>query len=79
MNKALTKAVDALRRPGALLVLTYAPKTITGRAFFIIPHGGRVADEVAQQLLERDDVQPYDSGLLAGRPQSWRLGNWRKR
>ena len=78
-KKPLTKALDALRRPGARLVLTYTRQTASGRAFYISPRGGRVSDEVAQKLLERDDVQPHDSGLLPGRPQSWRLGNWRSR
>jgi hypothetical protein len=40
--------------------------------------GGRVPDDVAHLLLERNDVQPYDSGLFPGHPQSWRLGNWRE-
>ncbi len=75
--RPLTKALDELRRPGALLVLTYTHRTATGRAFYIIPRGGRVSDEVAQKLLQRNDVQPHDSGLLPGRPQSWRLGDWR--
>ena len=38
---------------------------------------GRVSVEVVQLLLKRDDLQPYDSGLFSGHPQSWRLGNWR--
>jgi hypothetical protein len=74
----LTKALDALRRPGALLVLTHTREAVNGRAFYIIPRGGHVSDEVARKLLERDDVQPYDDGLLVGHPQSWRLGDWRK-
>jgi hypothetical protein len=28
-------------------------------------------------LLRRNDVQPLDSGLFEGHPQSWRLGSWR--
>ena len=48
-----------------------------GAGFYIWPVGGRVSDEVAQLLLARTDVQPYDSGLFPGHPQSWRLGNWR--
>lgn len=76
---ALSKAIDLMRRPQALLILTYSPDAVSGRAFFIVPCGGRVSDETAQKLLERNDVQPADSGLLPGHPQSWRLGDWRKR
>lgn len=72
---ALSKAIDELRHPGALLMLTH---TTTGPAFYITPCGGRIPDEVAQKLLERKDVQPADSGLLPGHPQSWRLGDWRE-
>jgi hypothetical protein len=49
----LTKALDALRRPGALLVLTHTREAVNGRAFYIIPRGGHVSDEVARKLLER--------------------------
>jgi hypothetical protein len=79
MDKAVTKALDRLRRPGATLVLTYVNdgSSVTGRAYFIMPGGHRVTDPTAQQLLERGDVQPFDSGLLPGHPQSWKLGNWR--
>jgi hypothetical protein len=78
-KKLLSRALDALRTPGARLVLLHTHKTATGNAFFILPRGGRISDETAQQLLERNDVQPYDPGLLPGHPQSWRLGAWRKR
>jgi hypothetical protein len=29
-------------------------------------------------LLERNDLQPFDDGLLPGHPQSWKLGRWRE-
>ena len=79
MDKAVSKALDRLRRPDARLVLTYVNdgSSVTGRAYFIVPGGYRVMDQTAQQLLERGDVQPFDSGLLPGHPQSWKLGNWR--
>jgi hypothetical protein len=79
MDKAVNKALDRLRRPDARLVLTYVNdgSSVTGRAYFIMPGGHRVMDQTAQQLLERGDVQPFDSGLLPGHPQSWKLGNWR--
>ena len=76
-DKTVARARDRLRKPGARLVLAYAPGTVSGRAFFIEPGGVRIADETAQRLLECPDVQPFDSGLLPGHPQSWRLGNWR--
>ena len=79
MDKAVNKALDRLRRPDARLVLAYVNdgSSVTGRAYFIMPGGHRVMDQTAQQLLERGDVQPFDSGLLPGHPQSWKLGNWR--
>lgn len=77
MNKALNQALGLLRKPGAKLVLEHAHNTATGHAYRIWPCADRVADETAQALLEREDVQPFDSGLLPGHPQSWRLGNWR--
>jgi hypothetical protein len=66
-------ALDLLRKPGHLLCLLHAK---TGRDYFIVP-GGPVTPTVAQKILERPDVQPHDSGLLEGHPQSWRLGPWR--
>lgn len=77
MSKALNRALGLLRKPGAQLVLVHAHNTASGHAYYIWPNGGRVSDETAQALLEREDVQPFDSGLLPGHPQSWRLGNWR--
>jgi hypothetical protein len=79
MDKAVSKALDRLRRSDAKLVLTYVNdgSSVSGRAYFIVPGGYRVMDQTAQQLLERGDVQPFDSGLLPGHPQSWKLGNWR--
>jgi hypothetical protein len=66
-------ALDLLRQPGHLLCLLH---TRAGRDFFVMP-GGPVSEAVAQKILERPDVQPFDSGLLEGHPQSWRLGPWR--
>ena len=56
MDKAVSKALDRLRRPDARLVLTYVNdgSSVTGRAYFIAPGGYRVMDQTAQQLLERD-------------------------
>jgi hypothetical protein len=71
MDKAVNKALDRLRQPDARLVLTYVNdgSSVTGRAYFIMPGGHRVMDQTAQQLLERGDVQPFESGLLPGHPQ----------
>jgi hypothetical protein len=73
--KALDKALAALRRPDAKLVRQHG----SAAGFYVcLPHDGfRVSDEVAAKLLEDPRVQPYDSGLLEGHPQSWRFGNWR--
>jgi hypothetical protein len=66
-------ALDLLRKPGHLLCLMH---TKTGQEFFVVP-GGPVTETVARKILERPDVQPFDSGLLRGHPQSWKLGPWR--
>jgi hypothetical protein len=73
--KKLDRAVNALRRPDTKLVRLHSNNG--GAGFFIWPHGERVADDVVELLLRRNDVQPFDSGLFEGHPQSWRLGNWR--
>jgi hypothetical protein len=71
----LEKVLHLLRKPDARLVRLHSNNG--GAGFYVWPRGGRVSDEVAQLLLKRDDIQPYDSGLFPGHPQSWRLGNWR--
>jgi hypothetical protein len=79
-DKALGKALTALRRPDARLVRQHGGAT---PGFYVcLPHNSfRVPDAVAVKLLERDDVQPFDPGLPEiGGPQSWRLGKpgaWR--
>jgi len=73
---SLEKALHLLRKPDARLVRLHSNNG--GAGFYVWPGGGRVPDEVAQQLLGRSDIQPYDSGLFPGHPQSWRLGNWRE-
>jgi hypothetical protein len=75
-HQKITRALDLLRGPDARLVRLHSNNGAAG--FYIWPRGNRVSDEVARSLLERDDVQPYDSGLFPGHPQSWRLGDWRK-
>ena len=72
---SLEKVLHLLRKPGARLVRLHSNNG--GAGFYVWPRGGRVSDEVAELLLKRDDIQPYDSGLFPGHPQSWRLGNWR--
>jgi hypothetical protein len=76
-SKALDKALSALRRPDAKLVRQHGGPTA---GFYVqLPHDSfRVRDEVAAKLLERNDVQPFHLGLPGlGKPQSWKLGNWR--
>ena len=51
-----------------------------GRAegFYLWPDGGRVSDEIARALLEREDIQPFDPDLPGfGSSQSWKRSNWR--
>jgi hypothetical protein len=72
---SLEKVLHLLRKPEARLVRLHSNND--GAKFYVWPRGGRVSDEVAQLLLKRDDIQPHDSGLLRGHPQSWRRGNWR--
>jgi hypothetical protein len=73
---SLEKAIHLLRQPDAKLVRLHSNNG--GAGFYVWPGGGRIPNEVAQMLLGRNDVQPYDSGLFPGHPQSWRLGKWRE-
>jgi hypothetical protein len=73
---SLEKALHLLRsKPDARLVRLHSNNG--GAGFYIWPGGGRVSDEDAQRLLGRNDIQPYDNGLLPDHPQTWRMGNWR--
>jgi hypothetical protein len=64
-SKILNKVLEALRRPEA-------------KGFYLWPDGGRVSDEIARALLEREDIQPFDPDLPGfGSPQSWKRSNWR--
>ena len=72
---SLENALQLLSKPDARLVRLHSNNG--GAGFYVWPRGGRVSDEVAQLLLQRDDIQPYGNGLFSGHPQSWRLGNWR--
>ena len=69
---SLEKVLHLLRKPDARLVRLHSNND--GAGFYVWPRGGRVSDEVAQLLLGRNDIQPYE---FPGHPQSWRLGNWR--
>ena len=69
---SLEKVLHLLRKPDARLVRLHSNND--GAKFYVWPRGGRVSDEVAQLLLGRNDIQPYE---FPGHPQSWRLGNWR--
>ena len=70
---SLEKALQLLRKPDARLVRLHSNNN-GGAGFYIWPDSVRVSDEVAQLLLGRNDIQPYE---FPGHPQSWRLGNWR--
>ena len=76
-SKALDRALAALRRPDAKLVRQHGGAA--AGFYVLLPHGSfRVRNDVASQLLGRNDIQPYDLGLPGfGGPQSWRLGDWR--
>ena len=73
-SKAYRRALRHLGQPGARLVLTFSPTRVSGRAYFILPSGAPIANSTAHALLKRPDVHPFDQGLFADRPQSWRLG-----
>jgi hypothetical protein len=63
-----------LMREGKLLMPMH---TVNGVRFFIVP-GGMIADSVARRIIARPDVQPFDSGLFPGHPQTYRLRrDWR--
>jgi hypothetical protein len=81
-KKALDKALTALGRPDALLVRQHGNGDRATRFEVWLPHESfRVRDDVADDLLMREDVQPFDSGLPGlGGPQSWKRGKpgaWR--
>jgi hypothetical protein len=71
-GKTLNKALTALRRSDAKLIRQHGG---SAAGFYVcLPHNSfRVRDEIAAKLLERNDIQPFDSGLLP----SWKLGDWR--
>ena len=68
---SLEKVLHLLRRPDARLVRLHSNNG--GAGFYVWPGGGRVPDEVAQLLLGRNDIQPYDSGFF---PVTHRAGAW---
>ena len=55
-DQVVAKALDKLRKPGRELVLTCTPDAVSGRSFYIMPDGVRVADATAQKLLEHPQV-----------------------
>ena len=65
-DTTFSRALDRLRKPGTELVLTCTPDTVSGRSFYIMPDGVRVADATAQELLEHPRIQPYSDGLFPG-------------
>ena len=71
-DKAFDKALTAMRQPDAKLMRQNGHPVL----FYIcIPHKSfEVSEGIAMKLLERNDIQPFDSGLLPGHPQSWKLG-----
>jgi hypothetical protein len=67
----LSNAVNLMRLPEHKLVLMH---TNSGRMEFYVIPGGPVSQRDAELIISRPDVQPFDSGLLPGHPQSWKLG-----
>jgi hypothetical protein len=74
---SMAKALDLLRRHGCKLMLTHINADGGGCVYHVVPSGGYVEPDVARKIVEREDVQPLDSGLIPGCPQSWKLGPWR--
>ena len=66
---SLEKALHLLRKPDVRLVRLHSNNG--GAGFYIWPDGGRVPDDVAHLLLERNDVQPNHSGFF---PATHRAG-----
>jgi hypothetical protein len=69
----LAVALEELRRPGYELVHLHLPAPEGGHAFYVVPSGGRVTEEVAAKILQRPDVQPYSAGLFPETVQTWRM------
>jgi hypothetical protein len=63
-----------LMREGKLLMRMHG---VDRMRWYVVP-GGQVADNVAERILKRKDVQPYDSGLFPGHEQTYRMrSDWR--
>jgi hypothetical protein len=75
--------VDALEllREGSLLMQMHYSGDRT--RWYVVPTargqgGGQIADNVAERILKRKDVQPFDSGLFPGCEQTFRMrADWR--
>jgi hypothetical protein len=73
-------AAIALMRDGCLLVLMTLPASEGGHAYYVTGGrgGGRVSDETAEALLERNDVQPGGDNFSWGRSQTYRMKTARR-
>jgi len=63
------RAMDLLRRPGARLVQTNAPR---GPQWWIVP-GDRVDNDVAAKIREHPQVKGEEDALWPGMNQTWRM------
>lgn len=69
----LKKAIEAMSRSGARMVLMRNEKAIDGFAYYVVP-GGHVDVEVAEKIKRHPDVIAGEDGLFPGHDQTWRMG-----
>jgi hypothetical protein len=75
-----TFAIEHLREGSLLMQMHYSGDRTR---WYVVPTargqgGGQIADNVAQRILKRPDVQPFDSGLFPGHEQTYRMrADWR--
>ena len=71
MRKSLKRALNILLHvPGSSLKKMYVSDG--RREYFIVPNGGRVAEEDALAIIARPEIGVFEDGLFPGNPQSWR-------
>lgn len=63
-----SRAADMMRSGGTLVQM----HAKDGMRWYIVP-GGPVTERIANELLERPDVQPSNDGLFPGISQTFRL------
>jgi hypothetical protein len=69
---SLRKALEALGKPGARLMLMSTNASPEGRVYFVVP-GGYVTPETAKAIISRPDVISSQDGLFPGHSQTYQF------